>query len=62
MIGAGNRVERRPIRTGTVAEDGIAVVQGLSGNERVVLRAGAFLQPGETVIPKLVASPVGRGS
>ena len=62
VIGAGNRVERRPIRTGTVAEDGIAVVQGLSGNERVVLRAGAFLQPGETVIPRLVASPVGRGS
>jgi len=62
VVGSGNRVERRPVKTGTVAEDGIAVVQGLSGNERIVLRAGAFLQPGETVIPKLVASPVGAGS
>ena len=44
---------RRPVKTGTVAADGIAIVQGLTGTERVVLRAGGFLQPGETVNPKL---------
>jgi hypothetical protein len=42
------------VKTGTVSDAGIAVVEGLSGSERVVLRAGGFLQPGETVNPKLV--------
>ncbi|HET9628832.1 MAG TPA: efflux RND transporter periplasmic adaptor subunit [Novosphingobium sp.] len=54
VVGAGNKVERRPVKTGTVSDAGIAVVEGLSGSERVVLRAGGFLQPGETVNPKLV--------
>lgn len=52
VVGAGNKVQRRAVKTGTVAADGIAVVQGLNGNERVVLRAGGFLQPGETVNPR----------
>lgn len=56
IVGAGNKVERRAVRTGTVGPDGIAVVSGLSGNERVVLRAGGFLQPGETVNPRPVAA------
>lgn len=54
VIGAGNKVERRAVKTGSVTETGIAVISGLSGTERVVLRAGGFLQAGETVIPKLV--------
>ena len=57
VIGPGNRIERRAVKTGTVAEDGIAVVAGLSGSERVVLRAGGFLQPGETVNPRPVSRP-----
>jgi len=56
VIGAGNKVERRAVKTGTVSADGIAVVSGLSGAERVVLRAGGFLQPGETVNPKPAAA------
>ena len=56
VVGAGNKVERRAVRTGTVTDTGIAVVEGLTGAERVVLRAGGFLQPGETVNPKLVAT------
>jgi len=54
IVGAGNKVERRPVRTGTVSDAGIAVIEGLTGAERVVLRAGGFLQPGETVNPKAV--------
>lgn len=61
VVGAGNKIERRPIKTGIVTDDGIAVTEGLSGNERVVLRAGGFLQPGETVNPKPVAVPVAAG-
>lgn len=58
IIGPGNKVVRRNVRTGTVSDQGIAVVEGLAGTERVVLRAGGFLQPGETVNPKL--APVSR--
>lgn len=54
VVGADNKVQRRRVRTGLVTADGIAVVEGLSGTERVVLRAGAFLQPGETVNPRPV--------
>lgn len=53
IVGPGNKVVRRNVRTGIVSAEGIAVVEGLSGTERVVLRAGGFLQPGETVNPKL---------
>lgn len=52
VIGKDNKVERRAVKTGTVTSNGIAVVSGLSGNEQVVLRAGGFLSPGETVQPK----------
>lgn len=50
-IGADNKAVRRPVKTGAVTPAGIVVTEGLSGNERVVLRAGGFLQPGETVKP-----------
>jgi hypothetical protein len=30
----------------------VIVLEGLTGQERIVERAGAFLQPGETVTPK----------
>ena len=51
VVGEGDRVERRDVRTGVVTDDGIAIVSGLSGNERVVLRAGGFLNPGDRIIP-----------
>lgn len=51
VVGAGNKVERRAVRTGLVTENGIAVVEGLNGSERVVLRAGGFLSPGDRVNP-----------
>lgn len=56
VVGPDNKVVRRPVKTGLVTGDGIAVVEGLSGSERVVLRAGGFLQPGESVKPKLEAA------
>ncbi|MBC2670814.1 efflux RND transporter periplasmic adaptor subunit [Novosphingobium piscinae] len=56
VVGPGNKVVRRPVKTGVVTADGIAVVEGLTGTERVVLRAGGFLQPGETVNPQLAAA------
>jgi len=52
IVGADNKVARRPVKTGMLTGDGIAITEGLTGNERVVLRAGAFLTPGESVVPK----------
>jgi len=55
IVGAGDKVSRRDIKTGALTSDGIAVLSGLSGTEKVVLRAGAFLADGETVKPRSVA-------
>jgi RND family efflux transporter MFP subunit len=52
VVGRDNKVQRRPVKSGAVTPRGIAIVEGLSGNERVVLRAGGFLNPGETVRPE----------
>ncbi|HVF37063.1 MAG TPA: efflux RND transporter periplasmic adaptor subunit [Sphingomicrobium sp.] len=52
VVGKDNKVERRAVKTGTVTPAGIAVVQGLGGNEPVVLRAGGFLNPGDKVRPQ----------
>ena len=60
LVGPDNKVERRPVRTGIVTEQGIAIVEGLSGSERVVLRAGGFLSPGEKVNPRPAAQPARR--
>jgi RND family efflux transporter MFP subunit len=55
VVGKGDRVQRREVTTGSLTADGIAILSGLSGNERIVLRAGAFLADGETVKPRAVA-------
>lgn len=52
VIGKGNKVERRDVQVGDVTENGLVILSGLSGSERIVVRAGAFLTPGETVTPK----------
>ncbi len=51
IIGKDNKAERRPVKTGLITDKGIAIIEGLTGSERVVLRAGGFLSPGETVSP-----------
>ncbi|QDP19822.1 efflux RND transporter periplasmic adaptor subunit [Sphingomonas xanthus] len=52
VVGKDNKVERRPVKTGTVTAQGIAIAEGLQGNEMVVLRAGGFLNPGDKVRPQ----------
>lgn len=51
VVGKDDKIVRRPVTTGLVTADGIAVTGGLTGNERVVLRAGGFLNPGDKVKP-----------
>ena len=51
IVDKDNKARRRPVKTGLVTANGVAVIEGLDGSERVVLRAGGFLQPGETIQP-----------
>jgi HlyD family secretion protein len=51
IVDRGNKVVRRPVRLGMVTDNGIAIAEGLNGNERVVMRAGGFLSEGDTVRP-----------
>lgn len=53
ILNAKDEAERRAIKTGQVSDAGVAIVSGLTGTERVVLTAGAFLNPGQKVIPNL---------
>jgi HlyD family secretion protein len=56
VINGKNEVERRPVKIGTVDENGVTIASGLSGNEAVVLSAGPFLNPGQKVKPMREAS------
>jgi len=51
IVGKDNKVERRGVKIGSVADAGVTIVEGLSGQEMVVRSAGAFLNAGETVKP-----------
>ncbi|MEM8724216.1 MAG: efflux RND transporter periplasmic adaptor subunit [Pseudomonadota bacterium] len=52
VVDQENKATRRAIKTGMATAEGIAITEGLSGSEMVVLRAGGFLTPGETVNPR----------
>jgi HlyD family secretion protein len=53
VIDQNNTVVRRDIRIGELTDQGVTVVEGLNGNERVVQSAGGFLNPGQRVRPQL---------
>ena len=51
VVDGQNRVQRRAVRTGIVTDEGIAVIAGLQGSERVITRAGGFVNEGDKVNP-----------
>lgn len=53
IVNDQNIVERRDVGVGTISEAGVAITSGLTGQEKVVMLAGAFLHPGEKVTPKI---------
>jgi RND family efflux transporter MFP subunit len=53
VVGADDKVARRAVTIGEVSDSGVSIASGLIGNERVVLSAGAFLNPGQKVKPIL---------
>jgi HlyD family secretion protein len=52
LLDRNDTVVRRDVTTGQVNDVGVAIVQGLNGDERVVQVAGAFLSPGQKVRPE----------
>jgi len=56
VINRKNEVERRNVKIGTVDDQGVTVIEGISGQEAVVLSAGPFLNPGQKVAPKRQAA------
>jgi RND family efflux transporter MFP subunit len=56
IVNAKNEVERRDVQVGSVDERGVTVIAGLSGQERVVQSAGAFLNPGQKIVPRRAAA------
>jgi HlyD family secretion protein len=53
VLNAKNEAQRRNVTTGEVSDQGVVITGGIDGTERVVLTAGAFLNPGQKVNPTL---------
>lgn len=51
VVGRDDKIERKLIKVGTVTDGGVSIASGLTGNERVVVLAGAFLNVGDKVKP-----------
>ena len=51
IVGKDDRVVRRNVKVGEVEDQGVTIVEGLTGQERVVASAGAFLNPGDKIRP-----------
>lgn len=65
ILNARDETERRAVRIGEVSDAGVQIADGLDGTERVVRSAGAFLNPGQKVIPRREggqARPAAKGA
>ena len=51
VVDGKNVIQRVPVKVGTVTDGGVSIASGLTGNEKVVVLAGAFLNPGDKVKP-----------
>ncbi len=60
VIDAQNKAVRRDVRVAEVSDEGALIASGLMGNERVVASAGAFLNPGQQVVPVRAAAASAR--
>ncbi|WP_422344695.1 efflux RND transporter periplasmic adaptor subunit [Parasphingorhabdus sp.] len=62
VVDKDNKVVRRDVTIGSVSAAGLSITTGLNGTERVVLRAGGFLNPGQTVKPAVEKAPAVKGN
>ena len=54
VVNGENHVERRDVTVGQVSDKGVAITSGITGAEKIVTSAAAFLTPGQKVKPELV--------
>jgi HlyD family secretion protein len=54
VVNGKNMVERRDVTVGQVSDAGVAVTGGITGTEKIVTSAGAFLTPGQKVKPEVI--------
>ena len=52
IVDKDNKVRRRGVTTGIVTPGGVAVLEGLNGSEKIILRAGGFVSEGIVVVPQ----------
>jgi HlyD family secretion protein len=51
IVNSSDKIERRPVHVSGIVASGVTIADGVDEKDRVVLTAGAFLQPGEVVKP-----------
>lgn len=56
VVNGRDEVQRRDVKIGQVTDVGVAILNGLNGDERIVASAGAFLTPGQKVKPEVSRS------
>ncbi|MFC0410003.1 efflux RND transporter periplasmic adaptor subunit [Roseomonas elaeocarpi] len=61
VVGEGNKVAARPVRTGPLVDGYRVVRDGLSGGETIAINGLARVRPGAVVAPRLVELPPRRG-
>jgi HlyD family secretion protein len=49
VVNGESKAERRAVRVSSTIPEGLVISEGLTGNERVIATAGAFLRAGEKV-------------
>jgi HlyD family secretion protein len=49
VVNQDSKAERRAVRVSGTVPEGLIIAEGLTGNERIISTAGAFLRPGEQV-------------
>ena len=61
VIDAQDKAVRRDVKVAEVSDEGALIASGLMGDERVVASAGAFLNPGQQVVPvRAAATPAAK--
>jgi len=56
VVNQSNQIERRNVTVGGVDDRGVTVIKGLTGAEKVVSSAGAFVHAGDKIVPMLITA------
>ena len=57
IVDGDNKAQRRDVTIGQVSDAGVPILTGLTGQEKIVVSAGAFLNPGDRIHPVTQRTP-----